>query len=191
MADRRAYGERHRSVLGRVDWACWLVVAALLGLAVLGISLQFPSIAVVTIILAILLVAFDSWVNRPKDFRARDTDEDDGYYEDDYLSQPIAERRPAPPAPNRARPQTPAARPPAQSPRPPAPMGRPQGGRPMPPAGDPRARSPRPPVQGQGQPPRPPFQPGRVPPPPTQASPPVRTPPPTRVTPPADPRARM
>jgi hypothetical protein len=200
MADRRAYGERHRSVLGRVDWACWLVVAALMGLTVLGIALQFAVLGIFTTILAVLLVVFDSWINRPKFPRGHHTDQDDDYYEDDYLQQPIPDRRPAPPAPTRARPaaqQSP--RPPAQSPRPPAQGGRPPvprgqqpQGRPAPGA-DPRARSPRPP---QGQPARPPFPPpGRATPPPTQVAPPARVTPPTRVSPPPgrepDQRSRM
>lgn len=72
---------RRRSALGRVDWSCWLAAAGLLFVTVISVVVQFPAMGVITAILAVLLVVFDSWVNRPKGPRAarRDARGDTGW----------------------------------------------------------------------------------------------------------------
>lgn len=68
------------SVLGRVDWACWLAVVGLLFVTVISVFVQFAIMGVVTAIIAVLLVVFDSWVNRPTGRRSTSRyDESDQY----------------------------------------------------------------------------------------------------------------
>jgi hypothetical protein len=61
---------RRTSALGRVDWSCWLAAVGLLFVTVISVVVKFPAIGIVTAVLAVLLVVFDSWVNRPKAPRA-------------------------------------------------------------------------------------------------------------------------
>ena len=68
------------SVLGRVDWACWLAVVGLLFVTVMSVVVQFVIAGVITAILAVLLVVFDSWVNRPGGRRASARYDDSGQY---------------------------------------------------------------------------------------------------------------
>lgn len=72
---------RRRSALGRVDWSCWLAAAGLLFVTVISVVVRFPALGVVTAIFAVLLVVFDSWVNRPQGARAarRDFRRDTGW----------------------------------------------------------------------------------------------------------------
>jgi hypothetical protein len=62
---------RRTSVLGRVDWSCWLAVVGLLFVTVVSFVVQFAAMGIVAIVIAILLVAFDSFVNRPGGIRGR------------------------------------------------------------------------------------------------------------------------
>src|ERR1700753_526459 len=92
------YGERGRrsSVLGRVDWACWLAVAGLLFVTVISFVVQFAVMGIIAVIIAILLVVFDSWVNRPKGRRAQSRDRATGWSEVrrvDSRPQPDQRRR--------------------------------------------------------------------------------------------------
>jgi hypothetical protein len=59
------------SVLGRVDWSCWLAVVGLLFVTVISFVVQFSAMGIVAIVVAVLLVAFDSFVNRPGGIRGR------------------------------------------------------------------------------------------------------------------------
>lgn len=68
------------SVLGRVDWACWLAVVGLLFVTVMSVVVQFVAMGIVTAIVAILLVVFDSWVNRPTGRRAMSRYEESQQY---------------------------------------------------------------------------------------------------------------
>jgi hypothetical protein len=73
MPDRqhpRRPGGFRDSVIGRVDWSCWLAAAGLLFLTVVSMVISFAILGVITAILAVGLVVFDSWVNRPKGPRA-------------------------------------------------------------------------------------------------------------------------
>lgn len=168
---------RRTSVLGRVDWACWLAVAGLLFVTVISFFVQFPILGVFTAIIAVLLVVFDSWVNRPKGRRAQARERATGWSEvrrvDSRPQQP--QRRRPPPAPPRqaARPapefrqQQPQPRQ-GQQGRPPAPRPnvaqptRTAQGQPPRPAGQPLRPplgQPQPTRGNQGQPQRPPFRP--------------------------------
>jgi hypothetical protein len=71
MADWDDERGRRTSVLGRVDWACWLAVLGLAFLTVIGFLVRFAALSIVMIVFAVLLVAFDSWVNRPGGIRGR------------------------------------------------------------------------------------------------------------------------
>ncbi|HEX4703863.1 MAG TPA: hypothetical protein VH352_17170 [Pseudonocardiaceae bacterium] len=164
--DRRGPGGYRTSVLGRVDWSCWLAAAGFLFLTVVAVAIQFAVLGVFTALLAVGLVAFDSWVNRPDGNRRpagrrpmgqrfnRDTGR-----RDDYADSGVEQwSRPAPPPPMRA-PGRPAQGRPAQGR--PVPQGRPVQGRPA---------QGRPVPQGQNygggfrpNPPPPPQQPGRQP----------------------------
>jgi len=70
MPDRRQPGGFRNSVIGRVDWSCWLAAVGLLFLTVVSVIISFAILGVITAILAVGLVVFDSWVNRPKGPRA-------------------------------------------------------------------------------------------------------------------------
>jgi hypothetical protein len=161
------YGERGRrtSVLGRVDWSCWLAVAGLLFVTVISFVVQFPAMGILAVIIAILLVVFDSWVNRPKGRRAQARERATGWSEVRRVdSRPQPDQRRRPPA---RQPQRPAPDFRRQQPRTPQ-QGRPQAPRPN--AGQPtRATQGQPPRQNganPGQPQRPPMgqpaQPTRV-----------------------------
>jgi hypothetical protein len=122
--DRRPK-EYPTSVLGRVDWACWLAVAGLLFLTVVAVLIQFAILGVFTALLAIGLVAFDSWVNRPDSRRrqgrqsARRDDPDTGWRDDsgiDVRSMPPVRAPQQSPRPPQSQRPTP---PPAQPQRPP------------------------------------------------------------------------
>ncbi|HEX5402973.1 MAG TPA: hypothetical protein VFX16_11805 [Pseudonocardiaceae bacterium] len=171
---------RHTSVLGRVDWSCWLAVVGLLFVTVISFVVKFPVLGIITVIIAILLVVFDSWVNRPDGGRSRRNEaRNTGWSEvrpsTSAVSQaPVRQRQPAP-------------RQPARQPNRPAPNnfqapgGR--GARGQPPRG-PQGQPPRPNVGQPGQPGRPasgqpPRPPQGQPPRPNQAQP----QPPTRVNP--------
>lgn len=145
------------SVLGRVDWACWLAVVGLLFVTVMSVVVQFVIAGVITAILAVLLVVFDSWVNRPGGRRARARYDESGQYTGAGWSDVRrAESRPQPALRGQ---RVPAAAQ-RQQPRPDlrgGQQGRPnQGQQPRPQAQPgrqfPGQQAPRP---GQGQPPRP------------------------------------
>lgn len=187
--DERGGGGFRNSVIGRVDWACWLAVVGLLFVTVISIVVQFPLMGVVTAIIAVLLVAFDSWVNRPSGGRARRRYDESAQYDGTGWSEVRrADSRPQQPVrqPQRQQP----APPPRQTNRP-APNFRGQQGRPnqgVPPRqqGQPGRPAPNQQPMRQGQPPRPnqgqPQPPTRV----NQGQPPQRapyrppTPPPAR-----------
>jgi hypothetical protein len=116
--DRRPK-EYPTSVLGRVDWACWLAVAGLLFLTVVAVLIQFAILGVFTALLAVGLVAFDSWVNRPDrgPRPARRDDPDTGWRDDSAIDA-------------RSMPSMPPVRAPQQSPRPPQAQRPPQPQRP-------------------------------------------------------------
>ncbi|HEX5117562.1 MAG TPA: hypothetical protein VFW65_20405 [Pseudonocardiaceae bacterium] len=117
---------RHRSALGRVDWSCWLAAAGLLFVTVISVVVQFAVMGVITAILAVLLVVFDSWVNRPKGPRAarRDARGDTGWSDvrrtgsrqQQAIRQQPPNRRPQPDY--RARQQQPRQQPQQRQPRP-------------------------------------------------------------------------
>src|ERR1700759_86568 len=93
---------RRTSVLGRVDWSCWLAVAGLLFVTVISFLVKFALLGVIAVIIAILLVVFDSWVNRPHGGRARRSEaRDTGWSEvrpgPSAVSQPQPRQRQAPP----------------------------------------------------------------------------------------------
>jgi hypothetical protein len=175
--DRRRPGGYRTSVLGRVDWSCWLAAAGLLFLTVIAMMIQFALLGVLTALLAVGIVVFDSWVNRPDgDGRPAgrrplgQRDRRRNSYGDSGVEQ--WSRPPPPPSRMRAagRPvpgQNPAGRPaPAQNPA--GRSARVQPGRPVP-----GQNSPGRPVPGQNYgggfrpnppaPPAPPPQPGRQP----------------------------
>jgi hypothetical protein len=177
-------GER-RSVLGRVDWSCWLAVVGLLFVTVVSFVVKFALMGIIAVIVAILLVAFDSWVNRPHGGRATRAAAQQPYEDDDDWSEvrpstaarPVAQpQRQAPPPQTR---QAGRQAPNFQGARPgPAPQARPNAVPPRPavgPAGAP-GRPGQPGHPGPGQPARPnqpppgaqPGQPTRV----NQAQPP-------------------
>lgn len=176
------------SVLGRVDWACWLAVVGLLFVTVMSVVVQFVAAGIVTAILAILLVAFDSWVNRPDGRRARARYEESGQYTgagwsdvrraESRPQQPVRAQRVPPaqqrPAPNfggqQGRPNQ------GQAPRPQQGQpGRPfQGQQPRPGQGQPQrpnqgGQQPTRVNQGQQPPQRAPYRPAQ--PPPTRREP--------------------
>lgn len=72
--ERRSPGGYRTSVLGRVDWSCWLAAVGFLFLTVVSVLVQFAILGVITAILAVGIVAFDSWINRPKGFSTRPAD---------------------------------------------------------------------------------------------------------------------
>lgn len=164
---------RHTSVLGRVDWSCWLAAVGLLFVTVISFVVTFPTLGIITVIIAILLVAFDSWVNRPDGGRSRRNEaRNTGWSEvrpsTSAVSQAPVRQRPAPqqPArqPNRPAPnnfQAPGRGAQGQ------PQRGPQGQPPRPNVGQPGQQG-QPGRPGPGQPPRPPQ--GR-PPRPNQAQP--------------------
>jgi hypothetical protein len=183
---RRSPGGYRTSVLGRVDWSCWLAAAGLLFLTVVSVLVQFAILGVITAILAVGIVAFDSWINRPKGFRAarlaaqgrptgaggntgwransavnnRARRPAQNFRRPTTVGQPQPQRQPPRPL-NGQPPRQPPRQPPGQQrqqpPRqPPPPLGQPPVG--QPPLGQPQGQPP----QGQppqGQPPRPPFRP--------------------------------
>jgi hypothetical protein len=130
-------------------------VVGLLFVTVISVVVQFVIMGVITAIIAVLLVVFDSWVNRPGGGRARNRYEESAQYDGTGWSdvrrvesrpqQPIRDQRVPPPnarpAPNFRGGQ------PNQG-QPPRPNQGQQGGRPFP--GQQPALRP-----GQGQPPRP------------------------------------
>jgi hypothetical protein len=179
--ERRSPGGYRTSVLGRVDWSCWLAAVGLLFLTVVSVLVQFAILGVITAILAVGLVAFDSWINRPKGFRAQRADtgrQAGGARSGGWRGNSVV---------NRARPS-------AQNFRRPTTVGQPQRRQPPPPPRQPNGQPPRQPI---GQPQR--QQPGQQPrrPPPPMGQPPVGQPPqgqpprpPFRPSPPDPGRAR-
>lgn len=162
---RRAPGGYRTSILGRVDWACWLAALGFLILTVVAFAVQFAPLGIIAVILAIGLVTFDSWVNRPKGPRAARRQADTGWRtsggrDTGWRSGVRGQQTPPPPrAPGR----------PAQDFR--GGGFRPNPGQPPPRRQPPQAQ----PQRGQlGQPPRqqPPRQPGPLPGQPPQAQPP-------------------
>jgi hypothetical protein len=163
--ERRSPGGYRTSVLGRVDWACWLAAVGLLFLTVVSVLVQFAILGVITAILAVGIVAFDSWINRPKGFRAArraDQDRSTGAGRGAGWRANNAINRARPSAQNFRRPTT-VGEPRRQPPPPRQSNGQPprQPQRQQP--GQQRQQPPRqPPPMGQppqGQPPRPPFRP--------------------------------
>lgn len=156
MADWDDERGRRTSVLGRVDWACWLAVLGLAFLTVIGFLVRFAALSIVMIVFAVLLVAFDSWVNRPGGIRGRRAAGQGGSGSIDAV--PMPPRR-EPERPRQRDRQPP--RQPARQPNRPAPNY--QANRQGQPAQQRRTQPPRSngqPVR-QGQPPRPTGQPGR------------------------------
>jgi len=163
---RRAPGGYRTSILGRVDWACWLAALGFLILTVVAFAVQFAPLGIIAAILAVGLVAFDSWVNRPKGPRAARRSA--GRADTGWRSGVRGQQTPPPPrapAQNfrgggfRPNPQQP---PPRRQP----PQGQPQRrqmGQQPPRQQPPRQQGQLPgqPQRGvqQGQPPRPPFRP--------------------------------
>jgi FtsZ-interacting cell division protein ZipA len=163
-------GGRRKSVLGRVDWSCWLAAVGLLFVTVVSVVVQFPLMGIITAIIAVLLIAFDSWVNRPGGIRGNRDRADTGWSDvrdsridsrvdsrvDSRQRPPMRQqpqRQPRQQAPNYAARQQPRQAQPtrAATPRPPAAQPTRQAQAPRP------AQSPRPPA---GQPVRQP-QPGQ------------------------------
>jgi hypothetical protein len=169
--ERRSPGGYRTSVLGRVDWSCWLAAVGFLFLTVVSVLVQFAILGVITAILAVGIVAFDSWINRPKGFRAAQRADQGrqtgagrstGWRANNAINRvrPSAQnfrrpttvgepRRQPPPPPRQSNgqpPRQPQRQPPGQQrqqpPRQPPPLGQPPVGQPP-----------------QGQPPRPPFRP--------------------------------
>lgn len=111
------------SALGRVDWSCWLAAAGLLFVTVISIVVQFAIFGVVTAVLAVALIVFDSWVNRPGGWRGRARDRRDTGWSDVRRSDVRQSRASRPQPAVRQQPPNRQARP-AQNVRQ-------QGGRPM------------------------------------------------------------
>src|SRR5690606_9151369 len=53
-------------IIGRIDPFCWLPVVPLLVLTVFSLIIGIPVLAVLFGVSALALLAFDSWVNRPR-----------------------------------------------------------------------------------------------------------------------------
>jgi hypothetical protein len=184
--ERRSPGGYRTSVLGRVDWACWLAAVGFLFLTVVSVLVQFAILGVITAILAVGIVAFDSWVNRPKGLRAaRATSRQDtgggrgtGWQANSDVNsrahQPFRtsprptttgqpQRHQPPPRPLNGQPPRPPVgqpqrqQPRQQPPRQPPPQGQPPMG--QPPQGQPPQGQPPMGQPPQGQPQRPPFRP--------------------------------
>jgi hypothetical protein len=163
-----------------------LAAVGFLFLTVVSVVVQFAVLGVITAILAVGIVAFDSWVNRPKGLSNRRANTDTGAGRNTgWRGNSVVENRPRPPAQNfRAAPRPTSA---AQRRQPPPTQRQPNGQPPRQPNGQPQRqqpgqqrqqplRQPPPPLgqppqgqppqgqppQGQppqGQPPRPPFRP--------------------------------
>src|SRR6266568_4958532 len=117
MPDRRRPGEYRTSALGRVDWACWLAAVGFLFLTVVAVFIQFAILGVITAILAVALVAFDSWVNRPKTPRSTNRRADTGWRTGGTGWRSDAGYRGTPPPARAPRPTGPRSRPGASHPR--------------------------------------------------------------------------
>jgi hypothetical protein len=172
--ERRSPGGYRTSVLGRVDWSCWLAAVGFLFLTVVSVLVQFAILGVITAILAVGIVAFDSWVNRPKGLATRRADarsdtgggRGTGWQDNsaiDNRARPSFRTSPRPTTTGQPQRHQPPPRPlNGQPPRPP--IGQPQRQQP----GQQHQQPPRqPPPMGQppmgqppqGQPQRPPFRP--------------------------------
>jgi hypothetical protein len=166
--ERRSPGGYRTSVLGRVDWSCWLAAVGFLFLTVVSVLVQFAILGVITAILAVGIVAFDSWINRPKGFSTRGADtgwDTDGGRGTGWQDNSAVGSR-ARPGQNFRRPTT-TGQPQRHQP-PPRPL---NGQPPRQPVGQPQRQQQ--PGQQRQQPPR--QQPPRQPPP--QGQPPVGQPP--------------
>ncbi|HEY1570201.1 MAG TPA: hypothetical protein VGG05_02575 [Pseudonocardiaceae bacterium] len=149
---------RRTSALGRVDWSCWLAAAGLLFVTVISVVVQFPAMGVISAIIAVLLVVFDSWVNRPKGPRAarRDARGDTGWSDVRRTgSRPRQAIRQQPPPNRRPQPDYRARQPQPRQPQPPARQPRPGSGQPQRGANNQPGRQGQPARPAVAQPPRP------------------------------------
>lgn len=62
-----------RRHFGRIDPFCWAAVGPLLLIAVVSVWGQFPPLAIGVVAIALLLLAGDSWINRPRTATDRDS----------------------------------------------------------------------------------------------------------------------
>src|SRR5439155_6895692 len=64
LMDRGPQGAR-RPLFGRPDPFCWIPVVSLVAIAALMVTSGAALVGVGFVVVALLLLAFDSWVNRP------------------------------------------------------------------------------------------------------------------------------
>src|ERR1700743_1076587 len=97
---------RRTNVISRVDWSCWLAVVGLLFVTVISFVVQFPALGIVAIVIAVLLVVFDSFVTRPGGIRGmrRVAARDEDWSE---VREPMSPRGDARPPGSRQHPQAP------------------------------------------------------------------------------------
>ncbi|GDY32512.1 hypothetical protein [Gandjariella thermophila] len=93
-----------RSALGRVDPFCWVAVASMLLLAVIVTAGGVPMLGIPLGVLALLVLGFDSWVNRDEPSPARWRSPQGGWDDDRAPRAAAAPRRsdPRPRGPGRA-----------------------------------------------------------------------------------------
>jgi hypothetical protein len=119
---------------GRIDPFCWIPVVSLLTIAALMVVSGAAPFGVGLVAFALLLLLFDSWVNRPDPRPARVPAADPNRVRDEM--RPREDNRPLPPHPERPR----------NGPPPPPMRNHPMPPRQQPPRMDPRAMPRQPPL---------------------------------------------